>query len=138
MYVLDTNVVSELRKLRSDRMNMGVASWAASVHPSELYISAITVMELEQGILLTERRDSRQGKMLRGWFEQQVMPAFASNILSVDSAVALRCAQLHVPDKKSERDALIAATAIVHSMIVVTRNVADFELTHARLLNPFT
>lgn len=137
MYVLDTNIVSELRKFRSGRANAGVVNWAASVRPSELYISAITVMELEQGILLAERRDSPQGELLRRWFELQVMPAFAANVLPVDSAVALRCAHLHVPDRKSERDALIAATAIVHSMIIVTRNVADFKHTGARLLNPF-
>ncbi|MEE4465685.1 type II toxin-antitoxin system VapC family toxin, partial [Azotobacter chroococcum] len=115
----------------------GVVAWAQSVQVGELYLSAISVMELETGVLLRERKDAAQGALLRAWLDQHVLPGFAGRILAVDTAVALRCARLHVPDHKSERDALIAATALVHGMTVVTRNVADFELTGVAMLNPW-
>ncbi|NHB98797.1 type II toxin-antitoxin system VapC family toxin [Photorhabdus stackebrandtii] len=137
MFVLDTNVVSELRKVRAGKANNGVASWAEGVDAAELFLSAITIVELETGILQIERRDIIQGALLRSWFNHHVIPEFTGRILPVDMAVALRCAQLHVPDPCSERDALIAATALVHGMTVVTRNVADFELTGVTILNPW-
>jgi predicted nucleic acid-binding protein len=135
MYVLDTNVVSELRKTRKADRN--VATWAASVPASVLFLSVITVLELEQGILLIKRRDPAQGAVLRGWLEYQVLPAFADRVLPIDTAVAQRCARLHVPDPSSERDALIAATTLVHSMTILTRNVADFEPTGVQVINPW-
>uniref|UniRef100_UPI0036DECEAB type II toxin-antitoxin system VapC family toxin n=1 Tax=Photorhabdus sp. RM322S TaxID=3342825 RepID=UPI0036DECEAB len=137
MFVLDTNVVSELRKVRAGKANIGVASWVEGVDAAELFLSAITIMELETGILQIERRDIIQGALLRSWFNHHVIPEFTGRILPVDTAVALRCARLHVPDPCSERDALIAATALVHGMTVVTRNVADFELTGVPILNPW-
>ncbi|EPI8980360.1 TPA: type II toxin-antitoxin system VapC family toxin [Escherichia coli O22:H16] len=137
MYILDTNVISELRKARTGRMNEKVAAWASQTDVADFYISVVTLMELEQGILQIERRDMRQGIMLRSWMDQHVLPAFSDRILPVDTAVALRCARLHVPDRRSERDALIAATALVHGMTVVTRNVADFELTGVPIINPW-
>ncbi|MQL47235.1 twitching motility protein PilT [Photorhabdus temperata] len=137
MFVLDTNVVSELRKVQAGKANTGVTSWAESVDAAELFLSAITIMELETGILQIERRDIIQGALLRSWFNHHVIPEFTGRILPVDTAVALRCARLHVPDPCSERDALIAATALVHGMTVVTRNVADFELTGVPILNPW-
>lgn len=94
-------------------------------------------MELELGVSLLERRDASQGARLRVWLEQQVLPEFVGRIIAIDEVVARRCAKLHVPDKRSERDALIAATALVHGLTVVTRNVADFEATGASLLNPW-
>jgi predicted nucleic acid-binding protein len=94
-------------------------------------------MELELGILTIERKDATQGAMLRSWLEQHVLPEFSGRTLPVDTAVALRCARLHVPDKRGERDALIAATALVHGMTVVTRNVADFKPTGVTLINPW-
>ena len=129
MFVLDTNVVSELRKVRVGKADVNVARWAESIDASNLFVSAITVMELELGILSVERKDAIQGAMLRAWLEQQVLPEFSSRTISIDTAVAQRCARLHVPDKRGERDALIAATALVHGMAVVTRNVADFKST---------
>jgi toxin FitB len=102
------------------------------------FISTITLMELEAGVLLVQRRDADQGAMLRAWLNGQVIPGFAGRILPVDDAVALRCAALHVPDPRPERDALIAATALVHGMTVVTRKVADFAPTGVALLNPWT
>lgn len=137
MYVLDTNVVSELRKARTGKIDPKVAAWAGSVDAAELFVSSITVMELELGILSVERRDAVQGAVLRSWLEQHVLPEFSGRTLPVDTAVALRCARLHVPDKRAERDALIAATALVHGMTVVTRNVADFEPTGVKIINPW-
>jgi len=137
MFVLDTNVVSELRKAKAGKADRNVAAWASRVPASSLYVSAITILELETGVLLVLRRDPEQGALLRAWLDQSVLPAFSSRVLPVDTAVAQRCAALHVPDPRSERDALIAATAMVHNMTVVTRNVADFATTGAPLLNPW-
>jgi toxin FitB len=137
MYVLDTNVVSELRKAKAGNANRHVVAWAGSVPAGSLYLSAITVLELEMGVLQIERRDRAQGGLMRGWLDEQVMPAFAGRILAVDAQVALRCAGLHVPNRLSERDALIAATALVHGMTVVTRNVADFAAAKVPLINPW-
>ena len=138
MHLLDTHVVSELRKLKSGRADRQVSRWAASSPVGGFFISAITLMELESGVLLVTRRDPAQGKMLRAWMTEQVIPGFAGRVLPVDDAVALRCATLHVPDPRPERDALIAATALVHGMTVVTRNVADFLPMGVLLFNPWT
>lgn len=137
MFLLDTNVISELRKVRSGRANTNVAQWADSVDAMDLYVSAITVQELEMGILLAERRDPPQGAIFRTWFDSHVLPAFAGRILPVDTAVAQRCAALHVPDLQPAMDSLIAATALVHGMTLVTRNVADFQSSSVALLNPW-
>ncbi|MGE8548930.1 type II toxin-antitoxin system VapC family toxin [Alcaligenes sp. WGS1538] len=137
MYVLDTNVVSELRKVRLGKADVNVAAWTESVDAADLFVSAITIMELELGILSIERKDPIQGAMLRSWLEQHVLPEFSSRTLPVDTAVAQRCARLHVPDKRGERDALIAATALVHGMTVVTRNVPDFKNTGVTIINPW-
>jgi predicted nucleic acid-binding protein len=137
MYLLDTNVVSELRKTNSDRADRLVTAWARGIAAESMFLSAISVLELERGTLLMERRDPAQGAMLRSWMKNLVMPSFAGRILPVDTPVALRCAALHVPDPKSYRDALIAATALVHGMTVVTRNVSDFEPSGVAVLNPW-
>ena len=127
MFVLDTNVVSELRKVRSKKANSGVAEWAAGAASAEMFISAITIHELEHGVLLMERSDPAQGAVLRSWLDESVTVAFAERVLVVDEDVARRAAALHVPDPAPFRDALIGATALVHRMTVVTRNVSDFE-----------
>ena len=137
MFVLDTNVVSELRKLGDGKADAGVVAWVSSQDAAGLYISALTLMELEIGILRVERRDGPQGKLLRRWMEEFVRPEFLERTLPVDSAVALTCARLHVPNPRSERDALIAATAITHGMTVVTGNVSNFESTGVPLINPW-
>ena len=137
MFVLDTNVVSELRKIRLGRSDENVARWADSVETADLYLSVITLQELEIGILLAERRDPQQGAVFRTWLNDHVLPAFAGRILAIDTAIALRSANLHVPDPRPVRDCLIAATALVHGMVVVTRNVADFEPCGVSLLNPW-
>jgi predicted nucleic acid-binding protein len=137
MFLLDTNVVSELRKIRLGKATPEVARWAETVEAVTLYISAITVLELELGVLLVERRDAKQGRALRIWLDNHVLPEFADRILPVDAVVAQRCAHLHVPDPRAERDALIAATALVHGMTVVTRNVTDFAATGVKLFDPW-
>jgi len=137
MYLLDTNVVSELRKAKAGKADRNVKAWADSVSVVSLFLSSITILELETGVLLIERRDSTQGAMLRTWLDSHVLPAFSGRILPVDVAVAQRCAKLHVPDPRADRDSLIAATALVHGMTVVTRNVADFELTGVEIFNPW-
>lgn len=137
MFLLDTNVVSELRKIRLGRADKNVAQWADSLDPADLFLSAITVQELEIGVLMVERRDPSQGAVFRTWLEGYVLPAFAGRILSVDTAVAQRSASLHVPDPRPFRDSLIAATALVHGMTIVTRNVADFQSSGVSILNPW-
>ena len=137
MYLLDTNVISELRKVGYGRANASVALWADSVHAADLYISVITVQELEIGVALALRRDAQQGAALRNWMDRHVLPAFENRILPVDLAVAQRSAQLNVPDPRPVRDGLIAATALVHAMTVVTRNVADFQQCGVSLINPW-
>ena len=137
MYLLDTNVVSELRKVRLGKADANVAAFADRADAADLFISAITILELELGVLTIERRDDAQGRVLRAWLERQVLPEFADRTLVIDRDVARRCARLHSPDRRSERDALIAATALVHGMTVVTRNVADFQPTGVPVLDPW-
>lgn len=135
MYLIDTNVVSELRNPR--RTNPSVRAWVDSVDLDLQYLSVISLQELEIGTLLIERRDKQQGVLLRKWLENQILPAFTHRILSVDLPVAMRSAALQVPNPRPYRDALIAATALVHDLTVVTRNTADFAPTGVALLNPW-
>ena len=135
MFLLDTNVVSELRQ--PHRTDPNVAKWADSVSPSALFLSSVSILELETGALLLARRDGGQGGLIRQWIEERVLTAFAERILTVDTVVMRRCALLHVPDPKPYRDSLIAATALVHRLTVVTRNRADFEPMAVAVLNPW-
>lgn len=136
MFLLDTNVVSELR--RRDRTDPHVAAWIDGIDAGELHLSVVTVLELETGVLAVERRDASQGALLRRWLEDRVIPAFAGRILPIDLEVARHCARLHVPDRRSERDALIAATALRHGMTVATRNLADFAPMPVKLVDPWS
>ncbi len=137
MFLLDTDVVSELRKADDGRANEHVVAWISERDAESMHVSAISLMELEVGVLRIERRDRIQGRLFRNWLDNRVMPEFEGRILTIDSMVAIRCARLHVPDRKSERDALIAATALVHDMSVVTRNRADFLSTGVHVIDPW-
>ena len=139
MFLLDTNVVSELRKSKVRTANQGVSDWADNVPAALMFVSVITLHELEQGILLAEHSDPIKGKLLRRWLDSSVLPAFADRILPVDTAIARRAAALHVPDPAPFRDGLIGATALVHELTVVTRNLRDFErFDNLGIINPWT
>ena len=138
MYLLDTVVVSETRKIRSGRADPGVASWVARVDHDLAYISAITIQELELGVLLAERRDPASGAVLRRWLDNDVYEAFDGRILPVDATVARVAASLHVPDPAPVSDALIGATAIANNMVLATRNTRDFgRFPGLEVLNPW-
>ncbi|MDQ1740555.1 MAG: toxin FitB [Pseudonocardiales bacterium] len=135
MYLLDTNIVSELRKRRGDP---GVKQWVAKQSAAELAISVVTIVEIEIGILRRERTDPEQARILTRWFEQNVLTGFAGRILPLDLAAARRVASLHVPDQAPQRDALIAGTALARDLTVVTRNTRDFERAGVQYLNPWS
>jgi hypothetical protein len=135
MFILDTNVISELRHGKPNQ-SPEVRRWAAEQSTGRLFLSAITVLELEKGILSLERRTPPQGSALRIWLTR-VRAAFNGRILPFTDHAATICAALHVPDPRSERDAMIAATAIEHGFTVVTRNTQDFVNTRVLLLNPW-
>jgi predicted nucleic acid-binding protein len=137
MFLLDTNVVSELRKIRSGKSDRNVSAWADSVDAADLFVSVVTILELEIGILRVERRDPASGALLREWMNERVLSAFANRTLAADIAIAKRSAQLHVPDPRPIPDALIAGTALVHGMTLVTRNVADFAPMGVTVINPW-
>ena len=137
MYLLDTNVVSELRRSGTRGPDRNVAAWANSVAATDLFLSVISILEIEIGVSLVERRDPSQGIVLRSWLEGYVLPAFAGRILPVNTAAARACARFHVPNPLPDRDALIAATALVNGMTVVTRNVSDFAPTGVEIINPW-
>lgn len=136
-YLLDTNVVSELRKIGDSKADANVVAWVGRKDAASFFLSAITILELERGILGVQRRDARQGARLRTWLDNHVRPEFAGRIIAVDDVVATRCAHLHIPDRRNEVDALIAATALVHGLTVVTRNVKNFEGTGAIIVDPW-
>ncbi|UCI09349.1 type II toxin-antitoxin system VapC family toxin [Mesorhizobium sp. B1-1-8] len=134
MYLLDTNVISELR--RRDRCDPNVRAWAESRNPGEFHVSAVSILEAQIGALRAERKDKKKGAVLRAWVDG-LAAEIAERILPVDLVVVLRCAPLHVPDPKPDRDAYIAATALVNNLTVVTRNIRDFESTGVKLFNPW-
>lgn len=136
MYLLDTNVISELRKSAA-KQHSKVAGWIRTVHIAELYLSVITVYELEMGIRRIERRDSTQGRRFRQWLDQGVLPQFRGKVLSFDMSIAMRAAGLHVPDPRPLADSFIAATAAEHQLVLVTRNTSDFQDMSVEVLNPF-
>lgn len=136
-YLLDTNVVSELRKIGDGKADAHVVAWIGADDAANFFISAITILELEHGVRSIQRRDAAQGARLRSWLDTRIRPEFEGRILPVDDAVATRCAHLHVPDRRNEADALIAATALIHNLAVVTRNIRDFEGTGVVLIEPW-
>ena len=135
MYILDTNVISELRK--GKKAQRSVRTWAQALPAASLYLSVVSILELEIGTLLVERRDRKQGAILRAWIDGHVLPSFSGRILAIDTVVAQRCAAFHVPNPRLDRDALIAATALVHGMTVVTGNLSHFQATGVAVVNPW-
>lgn len=137
MYLLDTNVISEFRKIASGKADKKVIEWSNTIEPVELFLSVVTIQELEIGTLLVERRDPAQGTLLRRWVNNYVLEVFSERLLDVTPQIAISSAQFCVPNPKPINDMLIAATASVHNMTVVTRNIADFEGTGVKLFNPW-
>lgn len=137
MYLLDTNIISEIRKLAKNKCHQSVANWVRATSKELMFTNAVVMMELERGVMSVERKDTTQGKLLRYWLEIEVKSAFHGKVLKIDEKTAQICAQLHIPDHAPENDAWIAASAIQHNLILVTRNTADFARTGVRLFNPF-
>ena len=136
-YFLDTNVISEIRKIRTPKINANVEAWWSKEKLVHFYISVITLFELEKGVLRMERRDPVQGSVLRTWLERFVIRSFEGQTLPVAPVIARTCATLVVPDKRQLTDALIAATARVHKLKIVTRNIAHFDGTGVDVFNPW-
>lgn len=133
-YLLDTNVLSDARR----QAHPGLNAWLSAQPRADLAISVVSLLEIERGVLLLERRDPAAGVHLRSWLTTDVPAAFAGAILHVDERVARQSARLHVPDPMPEMDALIAATAMVHDLTLVTRNTRDFQRAGVALLDPWT
>ncbi|OHV23001.1 type II toxin-antitoxin system VapC family toxin [Rhizobium sp. RMa-01] len=137
MLLLDTSVVSELRKVASGKADSNVVVWNETVDPAETFISSVVLHELEIGVRLVEHNDAAAGKVLRNWLKNSVLAAFSGRILPLDEAAAVQAAQWHVPNPKSINDAYIAATAFTRRMTLVTRNIKDFEGMGVALVNPW-
>ncbi|WP_281838819.1 type II toxin-antitoxin system VapC family toxin [Cardiobacterium hominis] len=137
MYLLDTNIISELKKLDSGKIHPQVQRWAYSINLMQTKISVVSITEIRTGILSLARKDQAQAASLDNWFTNRLLPAYRTRTLSVDTEVALICAQLHIPAKRPINDAYIAATAIAHNLTPVTRNVRDFQGLPLMLENPF-
>ncbi|CAM3841566.1 type II toxin-antitoxin system VapC family toxin [Avibacterium endocarditidis] len=137
MYFIDTNVLSEIRKIKSGKANQGVIRWLSEINEQQIYTNIVVMMELERGILAKERKDPWQGKILRQWFENTIKIGFANRILHLDAKTAQICATLHIPNHCPKNDAWIAASAIQYGLTLVTRNTADFSRMGIKLFNPF-
>ncbi|MBN6067169.1 type II toxin-antitoxin system VapC family toxin [Aggregatibacter actinomycetemcomitans] len=137
MYLLDTNIVSELRKLEKGRADPNVTKWFQQVDLQQAYLSVITLFEIKIGILQLIRHDAQQATILQNWFTNTLLPNFENRILPLDQNVALACAELHIPDKKPLNGSYLAATAKVHHLKMVTRNLKDFQHSGVEIINPF-
>ncbi len=137
MYLFDTNVISELRKVRSGKADANVIQWVTDKDPQQLYLSAISILEIDMGILIIDKRDTKQAGALRKWRDDYLFPSFEHRILDLTLAVCRQCAKLHIPNKRPDRDAFVAATALHNNMTVVTRNTKDFADTGVVLINPW-
>lgn len=137
MYLLDTNIISELRLIAKGRANPKLTQWARTCHSDDFFTSVVVLMELQKGILNKQRKDPKQAKVLKNWYDTIILPMFEGRILSIDNHTANICACLHIPNPAPENDAWIASTAIQHNLTLVTRNTKDFDIPQLSLLNPF-
>jgi toxin FitB len=137
MLLLDTNVISELRKVRHKRTDPNFAAWARDLHWADLYLSAITIYEIELGISHLVEYDKPQSSILRGWFEKHVLERFEHRILPVTTEIALHAAKLQRSRTRATEDTLIAATAQINSMKLATRNIQDFNDAGIEIINPW-
>jgi toxin FitB len=133
MFLLDTPVLLELRKAGGGRIDQGVLSWASETPRQRLFVSALVLLELERAVLKLERTDKAGGASARGWLDDQVSTAFEGRVLAVDGAVARKSASLALP----ERDALVAATALVHGLTLVTPNPGAFRAGRLKTFSPW-
>ena len=131
MFLLDTNIVSELRK---SKPHGGVVTWISAQDASALYLSAMTIAELQRGVEMTREQDADKADQIEAWLEQLM---FTGQVLAMDSAVCREWAKLMHRSETLVEDAFIAATASVHRLVLVTRNVRDFKALGANTLNPF-
>jgi len=137
VYLIDTNVISELRKAAKPSVDPRVLQWAQETPPEQMWVSAISIFELDLGVLRAEHKDTKQGRVLRTWLTRQVIPAFEGRIIAIDAHVAQVAARMHVPNPQPERDALIAASAIIHGLTMVMRDEKDFRPMGVATLNPW-
>lgn len=137
MYLLDTNIISELRKFGKGKADENVMRWFKQISLEDCYLSAITITEIQVGALAKKHKDPKQYEILEDWLMNILLPKFSKRILPMDTEVALACAELHIPDRRPINDVYIAATAKVNNLILVTRNIKDFEKCGVKLLNPF-
>jgi toxin FitB len=134
-YLLDTNVVSEMR--RRGAMHPKTAAWLGSIAPAQLYISSITIFEIERGVEKVALRDAKRGTELSTWLRRQVLPAFDGRVLTLDAEAALHAARLHAGRARLDADRLVAAIALAHAKVIVTRNVKDFAGLGVMVVDPF-
>ncbi|WP_022951217.1 type II toxin-antitoxin system VapC family toxin [Leucothrix mucor] len=137
MYLLDTNIVSEIRKIGRNKADKNVVAWLSNVSKESFYTNAVVVMEIERGILRMSRKDQQQAASLKDWYQTVVKSMFHERVLPIDEATANICATLHIPDLAPENDAWIASSAIQYDLTLVTRNTKDFQHPNLRVLNPF-
>lgn len=135
MYLLDTNVVSELRKIQSKHSAFN--DWYKTIDPQTCYLSSLTIFEIRKGILLKSLKDPQQAEILQHWFNERLIPHFHGRVLDFTADMAEIMAKLHVPNPAPFADSIIASTALYYDLTVITRNIQDFQNLGVKLINPF-
>lgn len=139
MYLLDTNVISEIRKIRNGKANQGVAEWFFTTPLDELFLNDIVLLEVKQGALLARHNnDLIKAQMLDDWADNQLPKQFGERILPISRHICLIASTLHIPNPRDRHDALIGVTALAHNLILVSRNQKDFKnIDGLKFFNPF-